>query len=109
MINRRDGKAKIFTRSSKNINAATAKSYDELYRASKDYMPIYHRAYLNMEKVRIVLAYRRTIGKRMSEYADPEFAALVAQYGRYILIASSRPGGQPANLKVYGAINEARV
>jgi len=30
---------------------------------------------------------------------DPALAALVFQYGRYLLIASSRPGGQPANLQ----------
>ncbi len=30
---------------------------------------------------------------------DPAMAALLFQYGRYLLIASSRPGGQPANLQ----------
>lgn len=30
---------------------------------------------------------------------DPGLAALYAQYGRYLLIASSRPGCQPANLQ----------
>jgi alpha-L-fucosidase 2 len=30
---------------------------------------------------------------------DPALVALVFQYGRYLLIASSRPGGQPANLQ----------
>ena len=30
---------------------------------------------------------------------DPQLAALVFQYGRYLLIGSSRPGGQPANLQ----------
>ncbi|MEY4387317.1 MAG: hypothetical protein RLY20_2600 [Verrucomicrobiota bacterium] len=30
---------------------------------------------------------------------DPGLAALVFQYGRYLLIASSRPGGQPATLQ----------
>ncbi len=30
---------------------------------------------------------------------DPELAALLFQYGRYLLIASSRPGTQPANLQ----------
>ena len=30
---------------------------------------------------------------------DPALAALFFQYGRYLLIASSRPGGQPANLQ----------
>ena len=30
---------------------------------------------------------------------DPDFAALYFQYGRYLLISSSRPGTQPANLQ----------
>jgi alpha-L-fucosidase 2 len=30
---------------------------------------------------------------------DPALAALYFQYGRYLLIAASRPGGQPANLQ----------
>jgi alpha-L-fucosidase 2 len=30
---------------------------------------------------------------------DPQLAALYFQFGRYLLIASSRPGGQPANLQ----------
>ncbi|MBN8456973.1 MAG: glycoside hydrolase family 95 protein [Verrucomicrobia bacterium] len=30
---------------------------------------------------------------------DPDLAALTFQYGRYLLIACSRPGGQPANLQ----------
>jgi alpha-L-fucosidase 2 len=31
--------------------------------------------------------------------SDPSLAALYFQYGRYLLISSSRPGGQPANLQ----------
>ena len=30
---------------------------------------------------------------------DPQFAALYFQFGRYLLISSSQPGGQPANLQ----------
>ena len=30
---------------------------------------------------------------------DPSFAALYFQYGRYLMIAGSRPGGQPLNLQ----------
>ncbi|MFD1051233.1 glycoside hydrolase family 95 protein, partial [Kibdelosporangium lantanae] len=30
---------------------------------------------------------------------DPQFSALLFQYGRYLLISSSRPGTQPANLQ----------
>jgi len=37
--------------------------------------------------------------------SDPALAALVFQYGRYLLIGCSRPGGQPANLQ--GIWNES--
>ncbi|MCG8309037.1 MAG: glycoside hydrolase family 95 protein [Cytophagales bacterium] len=30
---------------------------------------------------------------------DPQFVALYVQYARYLMISSSRPGGQPANLQ----------
>jgi alpha-L-fucosidase 2 len=36
---------------------------------------------------------------RFNEDPDPQLAALFFQYGRYLLIASSRPGTQPANLQ----------
>ena len=34
---------------------------------------------------------------------DPQFASLVFQYGRYLLISSSRPGSQPANLQAFSS------
>ncbi|MBN2164538.1 MAG: glycoside hydrolase family 95 protein [Pontiellaceae bacterium] len=37
--------------------------------------------------------------KRFPDADDPQFAALYYQYGRYLLISSSRPGTQPANLQ----------
>lgn len=40
--------------------------------------------------------------ERLNKFAtsnDPGFAALYTQYGRYLLISSSRPGTQPANLQ----------
>lgn len=39
---------------------------------------------------------------RLNEFVsgnDPSFAALYTQYGRYLLISSSRPGTRPANLQ----------
>jgi len=36
---------------------------------------------------------------RAANADDPVLAALVFHYGRYLLIASSRPGGQPAKLQ----------
>jgi len=37
--------------------------------------------------------------KRQKELRDPGFAELVFNYGRYLLISSSRPDGDPANLQ----------
>jgi len=36
---------------------------------------------------------------QFSRLGDPEFVALYLQYGRYLLISSSRPGTYPANLQ----------
>jgi alpha-L-fucosidase 2 len=44
----------------------------------------------------------RPTDERLRDYqpgADPQLEALLFQYGRYLLIASSRPGTQPANLQ----------
>ena len=43
--------------------------------------------------------------QRFAEGNDPQLAALYYQFGRYLLISSSRPGGQPANLQ--GIWNES--
>ena len=43
--------------------------------------------------------------KQAAQADDPGLAALVFHYGRYLLISSSRPGGQPANLQ--GIWNES--
>jgi len=43
-----------------------------------------------------------TTDKRITAFdpaRDPQLAALYFQYGRYLMIASSRPGSQPANLQ----------
>ncbi len=37
--------------------------------------------------------------KNFNTTNDPQFAALYFQFGRYLLISSSQPGGQPANLQ----------
>jgi alpha-L-fucosidase 2 len=43
--------------------------------------------------------------KNFAANPDPSFVALYTQYGRYLLIASSRPGTKPANLQ--GIWNES--
>lgn len=37
--------------------------------------------------------------KKFNSINDPQFVTLYYQYGRYLLISSSQPGGQPANLQ----------
>ncbi len=37
--------------------------------------------------------------EKFSQHDDPEMAALYFQFGRYLLISSSQPGTQPANLQ----------
>ncbi|TWT68787.1 glycoside hydrolase family 95 protein [Crateriforma conspicua] len=51
-----------------------------------------------------------TTDNRLAAYQDEpdaDFIGLLFQYGRYLLIASSRPGGQPANLQ--GLWNESKT
>lgn len=48
------------------------------------------------------LSINASTDERLAGFAkgkDPSFAALYLQYGRYLLIASSRPGTKPANLQ----------
>jgi len=79
---------------------ASLKSYNDLLkRHVQDYQPIFRRVhfYLGESGNKNLPTDERL--KLMSSYTDPELVALITQYGRYILIAGSRPGGQPVNLK----------
>lgn len=58
------------------------------------------------DRVSFTLPYTFESGKETTERIrnfqqgkDPHLAALQFQYGRYLLISSSQPGGQPANLQ----------
>src|SRR5690606_9665687 len=45
---------------------------------------------------------KRTMTERIANFKrtqDPALVALLAQFGRYLLICSSQPGGQPSNLQ----------
>ncbi|MEP7142347.1 MAG: glycoside hydrolase family 95 protein [Ferruginibacter sp.] len=84
----------------KYLTAAAAKSYKVLLqRHISDYKSIYQRVYVNLGESKNSDLPTDERLKQMSTYTDPELVATVAQYGRYLLIAGSRPGGQPVNLK----------
>jgi alpha-L-fucosidase 2 len=64
-----------------------------------DYRPLFQRVSLDLGSS---AAAKMTTNRRIADFAqggDPQLATLAFQYGRYLLIASSRPGSHPANLQ----------
>ena len=88
---------------------AAAKNWDELRRAHiADYRSIFDRVALDLHSAKQQLALptdRRILNYK--EKNDPQLAALLFQYGRYLTISASREGGQPMNLQ--GMWNERVV
>jgi alpha-L-fucosidase 2 len=82
------------------MQAATAKSYDELRGDHvADHRALFQRVSLDLGATDAI---REPTDKRLKAFkegGDPQLAALYFQFGRYLLIASSRPGSQPANLQ----------
>ncbi len=70
-----------------------------------DYQPLFRRVTLDLGRGD---AMALTTDERIRRFAgggDPQLAALYYQFGRYLLISCSRPGGQPATLQ--GLWNES--
>ncbi len=81
--------------------SALSFSYDELReRHIADHQALFRRVSLDLGAVESEsdLPTVKRI-RRFHETQDPALAALLFQYGRYLLITSSRPGTQPANLQ----------
>ncbi|KAJ4837467.1 hypothetical protein Tsubulata_013177 [Turnera subulata] len=81
-------------------------SYPELYgRHLDDYQEIFHRVSLKLSKSsKSVLNAADTVPtaervKSFKDDEDPSLIELLFQFGRYLLIASSRPGTQVSNLQ----------
>ncbi|NBD26298.1 glycoside hydrolase family 95 protein [Paenibacillus glycinis] len=90
----------------KALDAAVAVPYEAAKRLhAADYRPFYDRVALDLgpSKAPAGLA----TDKRIAAYGakDPALVELLFNYGRYLLIASSRQGTQPANLQ--GIWNES--
>ncbi|WP_150452150.1 glycoside hydrolase family 95 protein [Arenibacter lacus] len=85
----------------KTINALKQKSYNQLISEHiADYTRLFSRVHFKLESAD--QAHIPT-DKRLQAYAagneDPQLETLYFQYGRYLLISSSRPGSMPANLQ----------
>ncbi|HEY9342750.1 MAG TPA: glycoside hydrolase family 95 protein [Hanamia sp.] len=83
------------------LNASLKKSYQQLLKAHvKDYQKYFNRVVLSLTDNP---ADQQPTDKRLADYRitgnDPGLEELYFQFGRYLLISSSRPGGIPANLQ----------
>ncbi|MGA4731808.1 glycoside hydrolase family 95 protein [Micromonospora taraxaci] len=82
------------------LSAARAVSFDSLRsRHVADYQALFNRVTLDLGRTS---AANQTTDVRIAQHNsvnDPQFSALLFQFGRYLLISSSRPGTQPANLQ----------
>lgn len=81
------------------LKSASAKSYDSLLKAHlADYQKLFKRVSLNLGPGRTDLPTDARLVEATNN-PDTNLAAMYFQFGRYLLISSSRPGGQPANLQ----------
>ncbi|WP_422739212.1 glycosyl hydrolase family 95 catalytic domain-containing protein [Micromonospora sp. WMMD729] len=82
------------------LSAARGVSYDQLRsRQLADYQALFNRVTIDLGRT---AAADQPTDVRIAQHAstnDPQFSALLFQFGRYLLISSSRPGTQPANLQ----------
>lgn len=84
------------------LSKAAEQSFEQLWHTHKeDYQHLFHRVHLELEDERTVdhlPTDQRLVRYRQGEQ-DPGLEVLLFQYGRYLLISSSRPGTLPANLQ----------
>lgn len=84
------------------MNQALQKGYDELYRSHEnDYTSLFNRVrlQLNPEENSPNLPTYQRLANYKKGMPDYQLEQLYYQFGRYLLIASSRPGNMPANLQ----------
>jgi alpha-L-fucosidase 2 len=104
--NFRDVSADPAARNAATLDALRAKTYEALLAGHEaDYRKLFQRVSLDLGTSPTAAL---PTDERVAAFAkgnDPALVALVFQYGRYLMIGSSRPGGQPANLQ--GLWNES--
>ncbi len=85
----------------RDLDRAAARPYEDLRaRHIADHQALFGRVALRLGEPTPAAA--RPTDQRIANYAagdDPALAALYYQFARYLMIAGSRPGGQPLNLQ----------
>ncbi|MGE3242222.1 MAG: glycoside hydrolase N-terminal domain-containing protein [Pirellulales bacterium] len=99
-VNFRDTSADPIARAATDMERLDGKSWEQMRRDHvADYQQLFRRASIDLgpPPAEDLPTDERVLAAKKSP--DPALAALFFQYGRYLLIASSRPGSQPANLQ----------
>ena len=82
------------------LKGATTKSFPEMVRSHREvYQKYFNRVRLDLGTTDAAKLPTDERLKNFDAANDPQFVALYYQFGRYLLISSSQPGGQPANLQ----------
>jgi alpha-L-fucosidase 2 len=82
------------------LDGVASRRYDEILADHiADHQALFHRVSLDLGTTDAARLPTDERIRRSSEGDDPQLATLYFQFGRYLLISCSRPGGQPANLQ----------
>ncbi len=99
-VNYRDVSGDQHAKVESYLRNVKGKSYDAVKAAAlSDYMGLYDRASLSMPATENSYLPTNERKEKNQTSPDPSLAALAYNFGRYLLISSSRPGTQPANLQ----------
>jgi alpha-L-fucosidase 2 len=99
-VNFKDVSGNPETRVRVALAAAEKKSYEQIRRDHlAEHRRLFRRVKLDLPRTRISELPTGERLRRFPEGNDPQLAALYFQFGRYLLMSSSRPGTQPANLQ----------
>ncbi|MFI6825747.1 glycosyl hydrolase family 95 catalytic domain-containing protein [Kribbella sp. NPDC050241] len=86
-----------FAQADETVRTALTRGYDDLHAEHlQDYQALFRRSSLELPGNDTA---DLPTDVRLRNGDDPALAALVFNYGRYLMIASSRPGGLPTNLQ----------
>jgi len=99
-VNYHDVSANEEERVNAYLQKALKKNYDEILKDHvADFQKYFNRVKLDLGETDAV---KNPTDVRLADFAkgnDPQFVSLYFQFGRYLLISASRPGGQAANLQ----------
>ena len=99
-VNYNDISANAHERVNNYLQNALIKNYDQaLNDHIADYQKYFKRVSLDLGVTDSVKNPTDIRLERFAKGNDPQLVTLYFQFGRYLLISSSRPGGQPANLQ----------